>query len=248
MSDINDGLIEHATEDQVDCLIRSPWADRLVLSVVGWQAPYLDDLAQEARLAMWTSAGTYDGRGSLDGYLKQHARWRVQSLLRGDHRFTGEERDRAVTQRRGDEARDRLRSAVAAHRAEHGREPTTAEMATALGIHPATVRKQMRTLTLTKVDVEVRVASLDALVEAYGSEAVTGVADTLDGVLLAYHYGEIHAALSDLDDRWREYVYLRFWLGHGDSEISRMLGTDVHWSSRVRPVLAERLAHLAGAV
>lgn len=236
------------TEEQVEHLIRSPWADRMVRSVVGWQAPYLDDLAQEARLAMWTSAGAFDGRGEIDGYLKQRARWRVQSLLRGDHRFTGEEAVRATTQRRGDEARDRLRSAMAAHRSEHGREATTAEMAEALGIHPATVRKQMRTLTLTKVDVEVRVASLDALVEAYGTEAVTEVADTIDAVTLAYHYGEIHAALSDLDPRWREYVYLRFWLGHGDSEIQRLMGTDVHWSHRVRPVLAQRLAHLAGAV
>lgn len=248
MREIHDELVEQATEEQVDHLIRSPWADRMVKAVVGWQAPYLDDLAQEARLEMWRTAGRWDGRGVLDGFLKQNARWRVLSLLKGDHRFTGEEPVRAVTQRRGDEARDRLRSAMSVFRAEHGREPKAEEMAEALGIHPATVRKQIRTLTLTKVDVEVRVSSLDALVEAYGTEGIAMAAEVLDGVVLAYHYGEIHEAIADLHPRWREYVYLRFWEGHGDSEIARLLGARVGWTDKVRPVLRERLAHLAGAL
>jgi DNA-directed RNA polymerase specialized sigma subunit len=239
---------EHTTEEQVDHLIRSPWADRMVRGVVKWDAPYLDDLAQEARLEMWRSAGRWDGRGTLEGFLHQNARWRVTSLLRGDHRFTGEEGARAVTQRRGDEARDRLRTAMAEHRTEHGREPKAEEMAKVLGIHAATVRKQIRTLTLTKVDVEVRVSSLDALMDVYGAEALVGIGDTMDAVVLAYHYGEIHKAVADLAPLWREYVYLRFWQGHGDSEATRILGTGVHWSTSIRPVLAERLSHLVGAL
>src|SRR4051794_33531989 len=83
-------------------IIESRWTDRLVHAMVGSYRPDLDDLAQEARLAMWQAAPRWDKRGDLEGYLHQQARWRVLSLLRGDHLFTGQEAVRAVSQQRGD--------------------------------------------------------------------------------------------------------------------------------------------------
>ena len=248
-NDFGDITPEQVAE-QAECLIAGPWPLGLVRSIIKREAPFLEDLAQEARVEMWRAAGRWDGQGSLDGFLKQRARWRVWSLLNGDHRFTGDDGVRvpSVTQRRGDEARDRLRSAMATFRAEHRREPKAEEMAKVLGIHPATVRKQIRTLTLTKVDVELQVSSLDALVEVFGVDEALGVSDKIDSIVLAYHYGEIHKAVADLDPLWREYVYLRFWRGHGDTEVAQILGTRVHWHNRVRPALAERLSHLAGAL
>lgn len=248
---INDGFgnwDDLTLEETCEAIIASPWADRMVLAVVKWQAPFLDDLAQEARLEMWRTASRWNGSGTLEGYLHQSARWKVLSLLRGDHRFTGEERQHAVTQKRGDETRKRLSTTVRSLRAELGREPKTDEIATAMGIHPVTVRKQMKKLHLTPTEVKAQVTSLDAMIEAYGTEAVFGAADRYEEMVLAYHYGEIHEAVADLDPIYREYVYLRFWCGSSDPEIASTLGTRVHWSDRVRPRLLERLAHLEGAL
>jgi DNA-directed RNA polymerase specialized sigma24 family protein len=249
---LNDGYGEQMSPQQVadECeqIIASPWADRMVRAVMKWDSPDLPDLAQEARLTMWQAASRWDGKGTLVGFLHQAARYRVFSLLAGDHTYTGQEPRRAVTQRRGDASRDRLRSAVAAFKREHGRDPSAPEMAAVLGIHEATVRKQMRNLHLGKIDQQVQVSSAEALVEAYGTEAILGVEQHLDEVALAYHYGEIHEAVADLEPVWRQYVYLRFWEGYGDQEVARALGTRVHWPDRVRPMLAERLAHLMSAV
>lgn len=236
-----------ALKEACEAIIASPWADRMVLAVVKWQAPFLDDLAQEARLEMWRTASRWDGSGTLEGYLHQNARWKVLSLLRGDHRFTGEERQHAVTQKRGDETRQRLRTTLASLRAELGREPLTDEVASVMGIHPATVRKQLRKLHLTATEVKAQVSSLDAMIEAYGTEAVFEAVDHYEAVALAYHYGEIHEAVASLNPLYREYVYLRFWCGMGDADAARVLGSRPHWH-RVRPVLAERLAHLEGAL
>lgn len=248
---ILDGYGDQATptlDEQCEGIIRSPWADRMVRAVVKWDSPDLADLAQEARLEMWRAASRWNGHGTLVGFLHQAARYRVLSILAGDHLYTGQERARAVTQRRGDEARDRLRSAMTDFKRQHGRDATVAELASILGIHEATVRKQMRSLHVGKTDQEVKVSSVEALVETYGSEAVLGAQEHLEEVALAYHYGEIHEAVADLEPLWREYVYLRFWAGYGDLEVAREVGTRVHWNDRVRPILAERLAHLVGAV
>lgn len=251
MSGIHDELVEHPTEEQVDHLIRSPWADRMVRGLVGWQAPFLDDLAQEARIQMWRDAGLWDPSrgGEIEPFLKQRARWRVVALLKGDKRFVGDDHRQTKATVRGDAARDRLRSAMATFRDEHHREPRAKEMAEVLGITERTVYKQMKNLHTTKREVEVAVRSLDAMIEEYGTEAVFVALDHYDAVVLAYHYGEIHQAVADLDPVSREYVYLRFWCGTTDKEASETLGIPPFgWSTKVRPLLAERLSHLVGAL
>jgi DNA-directed RNA polymerase specialized sigma subunit len=230
--------------EQAEAIIASHWVEGMIRGITGRSD---EDLAQEARVAMWQAAGRWNGRGTLSGWLHQNARWRVMSLLRGDHKYTGEEAARATTQRRGDEARARLRSFIAEHKAEHGREPSAAEAAKELGIHEATVRKQLRTMHHTPTDVQAKVRSLEALIEAYGTEAVFEAADIYEGLVLAYHYGEIHEAVADLDPIRREYVFLRFWCGVGSKEAERIIGQTVHFERSIKPVLAERLAHLASA-
>jgi DNA-directed RNA polymerase specialized sigma24 family protein len=231
-------------EQQVEEIIASRWTEGMVRGVIG---RHDEDLAQEARIAMWQAAARWDGRGTLIGYLHTAARYRVKSLLAGDHKPVGQEPVRAATQRRGDESRARLRAYRATFKAEHGREPSAAEAAKELGIHEATVRKQLRTMHHTPTDVQAKVSSLEALIEAYGTEAVFEAADIYEGIVLAYHYGEIHEAVADLDPVRREYVYLRFWCGVGSKEAEREVGQVVHFERTVRPVLAERLAHLATA-
>lgn len=234
--------------DMLNTAIDGPWVLRMVRAVAPYRQAEWDDLAQEARLAMWNVAPRWDGRGELMGYLHQHARWKVLSVISGEHTYTGTERKRATTQRRGDETREKLRSAVASLKRELGRDPKPSEVAERMGIHPVTVRKQLKKLHLTKTEVQAQVGSLDAMIDAYGAEVVFEAVDKMDGIVLAYHYGEIHQAVSELEPLWREYVYLRFWQGYGDLEISRTLGSRVHWNDRVRPYLAQRLAHLALAI
>lgn len=74
---------------------------------------------------------------------------------------------------------------------------------------------------------------------------------------LAYHYGEIHAALNALSPREREYVYLQFWRyagptgkGYPNPLITQSFNrsnADKTWRS-ARAKLAERLEHLRGCV
>lgn len=77
-------------------------------------------------------------------------------------------------------------------------------------------------------------------------------ADVLAEVELAYHEGEIMAAISAMPEAHREYVYLRFWRGYNDPEIAALTGRGKAnvgrtWHSVIRPQLRQRLAHLAGA-
>ena len=76
--------------------------------------------------------------------------------------------------------------------------------------------------------------------------------DALDAVEMAYHHGQILAALADLKPSYRAYVVLRFWGGLRDVDIADRLGTTnkivgTWWSRAIRPVLRERLEHLVGA-
>lgn len=72
----------------------------------------------------------------------------------------------------------------------------------------------------------------------------------LGGIELAYHEGEILAAINRLSPREREYVYLRFW-AHTGGRFNPLL-TEHFGDSRtafevwrsVRPKLAAELAHL----
>ena len=240
---INDGF---GDPDPLDDIIASKWVEGMVRGVTGRDD---EDLAQEARLAMWKAAPRWDGRGTLHGYLHTTARYRVKSLLAGDHLYTGQVKPNSGgTQRRGDEARARLRSAIAGFQSEHGRAPTGKEAADILGIGVQAVNKQKRTMHHTPTDVQAKVNSLEALIEAYGTEAVFEAADLYEGIVLAYHHGEIYEAVADLDPVCREYVFLRFWCGVGSKDAEKMVGQTVHFERTVRPVLRERLAHLEGAL
>lgn len=55
--------------------------------------------------------------------------------------------------------------------------------------------------------------SIDAMVEEGGAEGLFAAVDTLEGVEVSYHHGEILEALNSLSPKQREYVYLRFWGG-----------------------------------
>lgn len=77
--------------------------------------------------------------------------------------------------------------------------------------------------------------------------------DVLDRVLLGYHEGEVLAAIRSLPRKHQRYVILRFWGGLSHAEIAPELGvgkgylSDL-WVTSIRPVLAERLSHLQGAL
>lgn len=99
-------------------------------------------------------------------------------------------------------------------------------------------------------------ASLDVLIEEdedfFGK--VLAAADLVERVELAYHHGEILAALADLTEPQRRYVVLRFWGGLSDVEMVREghFAANPGWlwrdhSRGARTVLRQRLAHLAGA-
>lgn len=66
--------------------------------------------------------------------------------------------------------------------------------------------------------------------------------DILESAELAYHEGEIFAALTSLTPNQREYVFNRFWRGMSTEELPKGL-----WQ-RIRPKLRQELAHLEGAV
>lgn len=76
-------------------------------------------------------------------------------------------------------------------------------------------------------------------------------ADALGAVALAYHEGEIVAAINALPLAHREYVVLRFWGGLTDTEISARVQTSnqalhVRWKRVIKPKLSEALFHLSG--
>ncbi len=73
--------------------------------------------------------------------------------------------------------------------------------------------------------------------------------ELLAAVELAYHYDEILRVLSAMPQRYREYVYLRFWLGMTNAEVAAHRGSVVTaekslWQRTIRPRLAAELAHL----
>lgn len=57
--------------------------------------------------------------------------------------------------------------------------------------------------------------------------------DAMDGVLWAYHRGEVLAAVAQLSPAQRRYVYLRFWRGLRDCDMVQEFGYDPHalWTS-----------------
>lgn len=107
------------------------------------------------------------------------------------------------------------------------------------------------------VTVEDRVhpVALDELLDA---ELLVHSPGLLDGIMLAYHRGEIVRAMVELTAQERRYVVLRFWGGMGTTEIATILEVSEArvrqlWSGSssqagARAKLRRSLAHLAGAV
>lgn len=95
------------------------------------------------------------------------------------------------------------------------------------------------------------VTSIDAFEDP---DVLLSAGESLEGVELAYHYGEIYKALEDLSPAQRRYVYARFWLGLDPTSRKpemRELVAQVpelaerwHWQ-RARERLRESLAHLS---
>lgn len=115
------------------------------------------------------------------------------------------------------------------------------------------------------------VASLsDPLPEAL--EDLLAAVDSLDGIEIAYHHGEIQRAISHLTPAQQRYVYARFWCGMDPADgmhmnpgmrearaNNRFLRRDEHWTGRsaspttraltgAKQRLAEDLSHLADMV
>lgn len=67
----------------------------------------------------------------------------------------------------------------------------------------------------------------------------------VQGLELAYHHGQIGAALDVLTTQQREYVVARFWGGLTHTELTELFGYQPQsiWT-RARPKLAVALAHL----
>lgn len=80
-------------------------------------------------------------------------------------------------------------------------------------------------------------------------ETLLEARDELDSASLAYHQGDLADAINALDERDRHYVVEKFWGGSTDREIEVKFGerrgtSYDRWKKRIRPALAERLAHM----
>ena len=76
--------------------------------------------------------------------------------------------------------------------------------------------------------------------------SVIDLPETLPAVEIAYHHGEICAALNQLTPREREYVAMRFWGGATPALLAAHFGYKPHGLWRTaQPKLALSLAHLA---
>jgi RNA polymerase sigma factor (sigma-70 family) len=101
------------------------------------------------------------------------------------------------------------------------------------------------------LDRELTVGSNDQAYVGTLADLVAGV-NYLEGTELAYHRGEIMAALAALTPAQRRYVEAKFWRGMSESEIkAEVFGYDAGslWRSQkngAKLKLAESLAHLAG--
>lgn len=73
-----------------------------------------------------------------------------------------------------------------------------------------------------------RSVSLEALAAPELADFEDRTADRLaEGVALAYHHGQIHAALQNLPESQRQYVVMRFWFGMSNPEIQPLVEGNV---------------------
>lgn len=219
-----------------------------------------DDLVQEGYIAMWRAVDTHPGDGPLSAWLRGCARTRMRAVALDQHRMTGAEpmtEGYSFAKRSGDETRARIRAYITEWRRDHGTEPSQGQIARGLGMNSGNVNRHLKRMHLHHGQEARAVVSLDELLD--GARSESGSTVDMDAVLLgdaviedvtlAYHYGEIHAAIADLDESWREYVWLRFWCGLTAEEIRAKGagGSPWMWTHTIRPLLAERLSHLIDA-
>lgn len=201
-----------------------------------------EDLVQEGRIAIWKALARADHSApGLPGYVTRAAKGRMIDIVTGSRRETGHEapEGKVVTNDRGREARDKIRTVLADHP-----EATGAEIARQSGLSPATVSVQRKRLG---IDTEIaEPGSLQALKDA-GYDAPGREEGLLEMIVQAYMYGEVSQALGVLTANERRYVDLRFWEGYTPAELRKAFGYDPAsiWRTakvRLRPVLEELLA------
>lgn len=219
------------------------WLHRTAFNMTG--ASDHEDLVQEGRIAIWEALAMADhSHPALAGYVTRAAKGRMIDVVTGNRRVTGHEapEGKVVTNDRGRQAREKIRAVLANHPGATG-----AEIVRQTGLSPATVSVQRKRLD---IDTELEEpGSLQALADA-GYDPPGHEDGLLEMVIQAYMYGEISAALSVLTPNERRYVDLRFWEAYTPAELRKAFGYDPSsiWRSakvRLRPVLEERLQHLA---
>lgn len=90
--------------------------------------------------------------------------------------------------------------------------------------------------------------SLDVMIESDSGLALVAV-ELLDGVEVAYHYGQVHQAIRALSEPHRLFVYQKYWLGLSESELAAKHGKSVGtisrwWTQTIKPALRQNLEHL----
>lgn len=211
--------------------------------------PMHDDLVQEGYIAMWRALGSYDPlMGKLDYWLKRAATDRMRSVVTGGSMTTTLERKDTTgfVTSKGNDTRSRISEYV-----KQNPSATGVEIAKALGISEGTLsyqRKKMGTVATASV-MSNRVVSLDAVI--MDSEQSDWMPeglwhhDSLDGIDVSYHAGEIYDALDCLTASQRKYVVARFWGGMNPVELRDLFGYDPNslWKT-AKPKLQLRLEYL----
>lgn len=205
-----------------------------------------DDLAQEGYIAMWRAVDGAVQADSPVAWLITAAKHRMAEIASGRTQL-GTEGTRSSFKPRGEETRRRIREYRASHRTEHGRYPSNAAVGRALGMDPSTVHEQMNRMHVSETSTAPRYLwSTDALIEAGTHDLHMRLSGFIDDFSLAYHHGEIAEAVNALPEEWAQFVRDCFWGGLTEAESNRLRDSAVRWR-RVKPVLAQRLAHLADA-
>lgn len=107
----------------------------------------------------------------------------------------------------------------------------------------ANARWRMKTAIKGKTDEQAHDWSVNEL------EVLLGAEESLAGIEVAYHEGEIMQAINNLTPKQREYVLLRFYAGFQTPQLTEHFGYDpgALWTSKrngARMKLARQLAHL----
>lgn len=201
-----------------------------------------DDLVQEGYIAMWRALGTYNpDKGALDYWLKSSATNRMRKVICGDTMTTtSEPKSRVGTvHERGNATRERIRAYV-----QENPDASGAVVAEAVGISQGTLsyhRSKMDTVRTAEALTK-KTVSIEAMHEAGWDLEGPG---HLDGIEVAYHAGEICAALDVLTPAQRKYVVARFWGGQSPSELRDLFGYDPAslWRT-AKPRLQDKLCNL----